>query len=264
MLRQAAVEPLLVKGWAAATLYPDLGLRPFGDLDLLIRPREFETARAALKVEAARDCLVDLHLRFPELKGRSIDDLFARSRLVALERGHVRVLAAEDHLALQAIHLLKHGAWRPLWLCDVAAAIESLPDGFNWKVCLGSDQLRRSWIQATLGLAKQLLGADCAKLPFNTIRVPRWMEKSVLKQWGSLWPANHLPIQPPPLMAATLNGRSGLLKATLQRWPDPITATFKLNGAFTTFPRLPYQLGEFTSRAGRFLLRRPKTVPSSN
>jgi len=119
MLRQAAVEPLLVKGWAAAALYPDLGLRPFGDIDLLIRPRELETARTALRVEATRDCLVDLHLRFSELKGRSIDDLFARSRLVALERGQVRVLAAEDHLALLAIHLLKHGAWRPLWLCDV-------------------------------------------------------------------------------------------------------------------------------------------------
>src|SRR5215471_15976998 len=33
-MRAAGIEPLLFKGWALARLYPDVGLRPYGDIDL--------------------------------------------------------------------------------------------------------------------------------------------------------------------------------------------------------------------------------------
>src|SRR3977135_1985144 len=37
LLRSSAIEPILVKGWAAAGYYPERGLRPYGDIDLLVR-----------------------------------------------------------------------------------------------------------------------------------------------------------------------------------------------------------------------------------
>jgi hypothetical protein len=37
LLRAAGVEAILGKGWAVARLYPDLGLRPYGDIDLYVR-----------------------------------------------------------------------------------------------------------------------------------------------------------------------------------------------------------------------------------
>ena len=48
LLRAAGVEPILLKGWAAAGLYPERGLRPPGDIDLCIRPGQYEAAKAAL------------------------------------------------------------------------------------------------------------------------------------------------------------------------------------------------------------------------
>jgi hypothetical protein len=264
LLRQAAVEPLLVKGWAAASLYPDQALRPYGDIDLLVRPEHFKTARAVLASEEASECWVDLHDRFSELHERSADELFDRSRVVNLDGEEIRIPAPEDHLALLAVHLLKHGAWRPLWLCDLAVAIESIPDNFSWDTCFGRNSTRAAWISVAIVLSKTLLGAEADSVPvqMNT-RVPKWLVRSVLKQWSNLFPANHLPIQPPPLMAENLRNVSQILKATQQRWPDPITATFNLNASFSAFPRFPYQLGEFGFRAGRFLLGLPKTFYNS-
>ena len=47
-LRSKGVEPLLAKGWAAARLYPKSGLRPYGDLDLLVKPEHHSMALDAL------------------------------------------------------------------------------------------------------------------------------------------------------------------------------------------------------------------------
>src|SRR5688572_7015078 len=48
LLRSGGIEPLLVKGWAVARLYPEKGLRPYGDVDLCVRPAELESARSIL------------------------------------------------------------------------------------------------------------------------------------------------------------------------------------------------------------------------
>jgi Uncharacterised nucleotidyltransferase len=49
LLRSSGVEPLLLKGWAVARLYPQSGLRPLGaDIDLLIRPDQAPLARRHL------------------------------------------------------------------------------------------------------------------------------------------------------------------------------------------------------------------------
>lgn len=64
-LRAANIEPVLVKGWAIARKYPDPGLRPYGDIDLCVRPDQFADAEAALKCFASLDShYVDLHAGF--------------------------------------------------------------------------------------------------------------------------------------------------------------------------------------------------------
>lgn len=62
MLRRlgaAGVEPLLIKGWAIARLYPGAGLRPYTNLDLIVRPSELGAARGNLWKPPA--VAVDLH-----------------------------------------------------------------------------------------------------------------------------------------------------------------------------------------------------------
>src|SRR5258708_3980909 len=135
LLRMAGVEPILIKGWAIGRLYPEFGLRPSGDIDLFVRRDEYPAALEVITSEEARDCWVDLHGRIFELADRDPEDLFLRSELLPCGDQNVRVLSAEDHFALLAVHLLKHRAWRPLLLCDFGLLLESLPENFYLKVC---------------------------------------------------------------------------------------------------------------------------------
>ncbi|MDX6528341.1 MAG: hypothetical protein QOH41_631 [Blastocatellia bacterium] len=255
LLRGAEIEPTLVKGWAAAQFYPHQTFRPYGDIDLVVRPAEYARARETLKQDEEGTWWVDLHKGLPELDDRSVEGLFERSRMLALQDVPIRVLSFEDHLALLAIHLFKHGGWRPTWLCDIAAMVEALPENFEASICLGSNKNRAAWIACGINLAHQLLGANVAglKLEVQQEDLPEWIVRAVLEQWGNLFQAVHLPVQPRPLMASAVRSPRRLVKEIRERWPRPIVATFNLRGQPNNLPRLPYQLGSFAAQAGRYL-----------
>ncbi len=109
--RGPLLVPRLQQGWVSARLYAERALRPYGDIDLCVRPGQFGIAREALSSPEAKECWVDLHQKFTELEERSLDELYERSQLVELDDVRVRVMGPEDHFALLAIHWLKHGAW---------------------------------------------------------------------------------------------------------------------------------------------------------
>ena len=68
LLRAEGIEPVLVKGWAMSRLYPDRALRPFGDIDLCVRPDQFDSAARALKcLENIDGHYVDLHCGFDRI-----------------------------------------------------------------------------------------------------------------------------------------------------------------------------------------------------
>ncbi len=256
LLRAAGVEPLLFKGWAAARLYPVEGLRPWGDIDLYVRPPDYARAQTIVQQHAhTLASMVDLyHLDFAALDARDVEELYARSELVALGDVAVRVPGAEDHLRLLCLHWLRHHAWRPLWLCDIAAALEGRGADFAWGLCLSGPERQREWVACALGLASELLGADISALPLATSAraLPRWLARTVLKQWS-------FPIQyhePDNLPLRTLlRRRAPFLKALRARWPNAIEATYDARGPFTRIPPLPRQLGLYLNRALKFLTK---------
>ena len=262
LLRASQVEPLLIKGWAAAAHYPEQGLRPYGDLDLVVRPRDFSKAQEIVASPEAKDCWVDLHDWISELADRSLDELFERSRTLKLGAESIRVLSAEDHLALLAVHLLKHGAWRPLWLCDIGAVIESCSNEFDWQLCLGRDQRRAGWIIAAVGLAHQLLRARLEGLPIaeRALKLPGWLVPAVLKQWQHPFATNQPPTKHPVPILSQLKQPGGLWRGLVDRWPDPILATVSVHGGFNGLPRFPYQLANCVLRLGQFLWRLPQAA----
>ena len=260
LLREASIEPVLAKGWLAAQLYPALPLRPYHDIDLFVRPRDYKRADEILKSPGGSDCWVDLHAEFSELRGRSIDELFARSRLMLLGDEAIRVLSPEDNLALLAIHLLKHGVWRAVWLCDIGAAIESLPPQFDWKICLGPNRTRASWIVSAIMLANHLLGAKIEGLPITRSTSPDWLVDSVLAQWSNPFSANQAPTSHPIPFAQQLRRPSGLLSGLRKRWPNPVIATVSVNGRFNNLPRMPYQLANCVLRGLRFIFHFPFNI----
>jgi hypothetical protein len=200
---------------------------------------------------------VDLHEQFSELRDRSVAELFARSRLAPMGDVDIRVLGVEDHLALLAIHLLKHGAWRAIWLCDIGAAVECLPAEFDWNLCLGRNPTRASWIVSAIGLANRLLGARIDDLPIATEakKLPAWLIESVLEQWANPFPVAQAPYSHPIPFEYYLKRPKGVLTGLSKRWPNPIKATVSVNGRFNGFPRLPYQVGNCLLRAAQFFSR---------
>jgi hypothetical protein len=262
LLRSVRVEPVLLKGWDAAGLYPERGLRPPGDIDLCVRPEQYEAARAALWGPGRSGTAVtDLKHDGPALSGAGgWDALYARTRLVNLNGSKIRVLGREDQMRFLCLHLLRHSAYRPLWLCDVAAAFESAPPDFDWKVTLGGDAPRRNWVACVIDLARRLLGARREDLSeeLKAARAPAWLVAEVLRQWERPTTAEHLPRE---LMAVSLRRPARALPALISRWPDPIRAFVGLNQPFDGRARLPRQVKFYAVQSSAFL-RRPLRRPN--
>jgi hypothetical protein len=180
-LRARGVEPILIKGWSSARHYPEAGLRPCGDVDLCVPAEQLPIAVTALS-GAPLPCTVDLHADVPDLEERSWGAVLSRSRLMPLGDVPVRLLGPEDELRLLCLHLVRHGMARPLWLCDVAACVESLPADFDWDLCLAGRPHLARWVTCVIGLARTLLDAQAAAAPQGS--VPTWVERAVLWCWG--------------------------------------------------------------------------------
>jgi hypothetical protein len=251
-LRRFGVEPVLVKGWAIARLYPEPSLRPFSDLDLCVLPDQYRVARAALDNPESRACNVDLHMGFGKFSDQQAEDIFARSQLAQLDDVEVRVLSEEDHLHFLCLHLLRHGAVRPLWLCDIAVLLERRAPDFDWARCLSRSRRAADWVACAIGLAHHLLGAEIEELPVadRARRLPGWLVPTVLREWGTPYRS---PGQLEVYLRHPLRLWRGLPEELPYHWPNAIEATMALKGPFNEMPRLPFQVGHVLSRSASLL-----------
>jgi len=257
ILRAAGTEPILVKGWAIARLYPEQGLRPYGDIDLCVKPDEYVAAHSALAREDLKDCEVDLHKGFHRLDERVWDELYSRSKLVKLDSVEVRVPCAEDHLRILCFHFLREGAWRPLWLCDIAVALEQRPADFDWELFLGKSPRRRDWYASAIVLANLLLGAFTEGVPASILKkkLPGWFVPTVLVEWERRTMRRRY--RSPMSMARRAPVEA--LKNLRYHWPNAIEGTIGLRGPLNELPRLPFQAGNCIVRTADFLLRIGRT-----
>jgi Uncharacterised nucleotidyltransferase len=253
LLRAGGVEPLLLKGWAVARWYPQTGLRPSGDIDLWVKPAELTQARKLLEGGNDLRYWVDLHASFYEQYERTVTDVLAQSQLAELDGVEVRVPRVEDHLRYLCLHFLTHGAWRPLWLCDIALIVESRPGDFDWSRCLGTTPRYADWIACVIGLAHRLLDADISGVPVadRARNLPRWLVPAVLQQWEAGAGMSYADKAALTVQAGGLRPQ-GLMTAWREHWRNPIQATVELSAAFDERPRAPLQLAAGLKRLPKF------------
>lgn len=248
------IDSLLIKGWAIAKQYPNGGLRPTGDIDLCVAPARVAELKRRLFKNSAIDCAIDLdHTEITHFGGLDFGELYERSLCEEVDGVTIRIPCPEDHLRILCLHALKHGAWRPLWLCDIAVALESRPQKFDWERCLGRDPKHAWWIICALALACRLLGADGSSTPAmqGITGLPQWMVTAVLKQWNSC----RSPVLPPfkSQMRNSSHDIHTILQVLKARWPNPIQATVDCNGAFTNRDRWVSQVQHCAERAWRVM-----------
>jgi hypothetical protein len=243
LLRSAGVDPILVKGWANARLYAEPGLRPYSDIDLCVRPSQHAAAERALSGPLATKYGVDLHLGFDHLDDRSWDELNERTQVVRLDDQDVRVLGLEDHVHILSVHLLRHGGWRPLWMCDIAVALAGRSPDFDWNRCLGPDRRRADWVACTIGAVHHLLGLSLEDTPVEARarKMPSWLVPAFQRRWD--WSVGS---ERRGLVAASLFRQlrhpAALLDEIRFRWDHPIQATVRFRGEFDDSSRFPFQL----------------------
>jgi hypothetical protein len=245
ILRAVGLEPILIKGWAVGRLYAQSGLRPSGDIDLYLPHNQRVFAENALR--AAGKYWVDFQHEEIERYGIGFERLYECSELVQLDGSAIRILGPEDQLRFLSLHFLKHGAWRPLWLCDIAARVESLSGSFDWDRCLGENKRYAGWIAYSVILAKRLLGADLRNAPLRhwERNLPGWFVESVLKQWSRPYPAN----LPSFLAQMEASGWKNVASAVAQRWPNPIQAIIDAGGCFDRWPPISFQVRNCVERS---------------
>lgn len=260
-LRAAAIEPVLLKGWAAARRYPEACLRPPGDIDLFVRPQHRAQARDLLAAPELCHHQFDLkHSEFDSLDESAHDEIYARSRQVELGVEPIRVLGAEDDLRFLCSHLMRHGARRPIWLCDVAVSLEQLPPDFDWDRCLGADRWSAKLVSCAITLAATLLDARPRDLPARVerARLPRWLLPLVLRQWGESPFADRVP----ETMSLSLRDPRRLPAAFRSRWGGTIEATVRTRAPFNDLPRFPFQLLDFIKQRAEFFRQALNDRPS--
>ncbi len=203
--RSEGLEAMLLKGPALARFtYQDAALRPFSDLDLLVRPKDVEAAHLALRragyaiageAPTATDLTwrhargyydperrripVDLHWRyagFPLLAEINYADVFARARPVPVGDERALIPAPEDMLVALGIHFqreLWYGQPRLRYLRDVAAVAHRHPVDWQRVVEIAQETpLVRSPLYLVLGAAAELLDAAIPPETLVALRPP--------------------------------------------------------------------------------------------
>ena len=253
LLSANGVEPILVKGWAIAQSYVEPGLRPYGDIDLCVNPDQYPIAKRLVDDLATSHIRIDLHEGFTRFGDQSWRELHLRSRWLEIQGVPVRTLAPEDHLRLLCYHFLREGAWRPLWLCDVAVATETRPADFDWNLCLGTNETHRNYVVCTLMLAERLLLANLDGVSGTALtkELPAWLPAAVLKEWRvrSMYQRHRTPL--------TSAWRRPLktLRGILSHWPSVIEATINSKAAFDEAPGWLLQIESCLMRMYDLVLR---------
>ena len=254
--RDAGVEPILIKGWAAARNYPEEKPRFFGDIDLAVSKEEYDLAERLLYEETFPKVGIDLHKELRHLDIVSWSMLFNRTELIEIDGTDIRILRPEDHFRVLCVHWLTDGGAYKERLWDIYYAVENRPKTFDWDLCLKSvSATRQKWIVTTIAIAHKYLDLDVTSLPFSVDaeNIPRWMTKCLETEWSSeirLRPL-HTCLHEPRLLA----------RQVLKRLPgNPIQATIDVEGEFDDGWRLPKQIGSMTRRIGPSAKRVYNTV----
>jgi putative nucleotidyltransferase-like protein len=197
--RARGIDALVLKGPVLAwTIYPQPSLRPYGDIDLVIRsdrladgvaallemgfrelPSEAEDARLAFSgaggdapfqrmfVDRSGRSLVELHVDSLQLGivPRAEEERWGRAVPCSDLPAGALALGEEDMLVQLCLHAQKHGFDRLIWLKDLDLFVRRRGEALDWQVV--ASIARREGVAASVWFALSL-----ARSCFGTPRTP--------------------------------------------------------------------------------------------
>ena len=169
-VRRKELRAALTKGSRLAlTLYPDIALRSFWDVDVIVHPADWPAVRTVIAelgyLEASGDArlfdpedatlhwayspyfkkdgiFLELHFNFPGLHfpRPTPEDVWASTRRTPVGQTEALVLSPEHEFCHLCLHAQQHSYHKLLWLTDIAEL--AVQEGLDWDriraVCRGS------------------------------------------------------------------------------------------------------------------------------
>ncbi|HEY8560601.1 MAG TPA: nucleotidyltransferase family protein [Pyrinomonadaceae bacterium] len=251
LFQSRGIDPILIKGWAAALEYPEKHQRVFGDIDLSVAPEVYEKSRSLIRDASIGHLNIDLHCGLRHLDTASWERLFKNSRIVHIDEVPVRILCVEDHLRVLCVHWLTDGGAYRERLLDIYHLLDKNAETFDWDRCLAPvDENRRDWIIKTIGVVNRFHRLNTSKMPFakELHDLPEWFIKALEKEWSS-----ETRLQPIHIFFKNKKEFWKQLKKRLP--PNPIQATVEMEGRFDDSSRVFYQIGSILQRTKPSLRR---------
>lgn len=252
VLSEENIQAVVIKGWAAARTYPIGHFRHSNDIDIAVRHQDYHRTLDIVKVGNLSHLNIDLHSEFRHLDRTPWDELFARSIITEIEGVKVRTLGHEDHLRVLCAHWLNDGGEYSERLWDIYYAVENRTNDFDWDICLNTVPAnRRNWVATALVIANKRLGLEISNIPLRDEErvVPKWVEKTIDKEWKS--DVRLVPI------ATSFNDRKAFWDQVRKRLPpNPIQATIEADGIFDAKSRVGMQVSAIWRRLGPYLRKK--------
>lgn len=241
-LQDTGFDPTVFKGWAVRRFYDDGHYRTYTDIDLIV-PSDQETSFRKLAY-SIKKVSIDVHGGLGHLDVTRWNVIFSRTYHAVLGNQKIRVLADEDHLRVICAHWLWDGGVNKEKLYDVYYMVKNRHEDFDWKMCIGEDPNRKTWVLAAIAAARDHLGLDTSKLPpeINEFTLPDWFQMTLAREW-KLGPYRRvyswMAISKPSVFLEQLRRKLP---------PNPIAATIDVNGKIDSSSRLKYQLQSFAGK----------------
>jgi len=296
-VRDSGLRVVLTKGLRlASTVYPDIGLRPFWDLDLVVRPGDwpavkkilagqgFEDAHTGAPGPDARclepgwayspyfrsgDLVLEFHfnafgLHFPV---SAAEEEGTTARPMPLRGTEVMVFSPEHELCYLCLHAQQHSYGKLIWLADIAGM--AARNDLDWaRISAICDTMKiRAPVYHGLFLANTLWPGTIPPGALAGLR-PAYPSRAAL---GFFWPeaavadrANVLawPYDMPSLFSLWERKSAGLAARTLSAIFFPPKAWLaRTCGLAENSPRLYYQYARRLSRPLGLTVRRLMNIP---
>lgn len=243
-LRDRGVEPILIKGLAAARHYPVSHPRLSIDMDIAVAADDYPAAYEVANSPTMGGFAIDLHFELRHLDTVAWTDLMANSETLVVQGGTIRVLRPEDHLRVLCVHWLTDGGGNKERLWDIYYSIANRSDDFDWDRFLSPvSERRQRWLICTVGLAHKYLGLDLQNTPIDekALDLPQWLTNTVEREWNSETRAV-------PLETVIYDGTKLLKQIQKRLRPNPIWATVQMEGSFDAKTRFFYKVGNTLKR----------------
>ena len=199
--RRSGARVALTKGSRLAlTVYPDPGLRPFGDVDCIVHPRDWPAVETALEKTGFRkaaasgirpdlsdpklhwtfspyyrkeDLLVEIHFNYLGLHFPfgSEKDLWDSAGGQAVLGSSVAILSNEYELCTLSLHAQQHSYRKLMWLSDIAALVSRSPVGWDKVASICHREKIRSSVSYALHLVETVWPGSVPREALTSVSV---------------------------------------------------------------------------------------------